>query len=133
MLRLRQLQPLKINFTFPFIRRGQPLLISKAHKPLWFEQGWRPVADGKDYVGYYVTAGRTWRGLIRQPYAGSYQAYIWHPPLDELGRNTSHRPCFSQNGEAGRYSIHFRTSPQSLDHTITTVESVLAQACTDRS
>ncbi len=132
MVTLGQPRRLKLPFSWSFLRRGRPVLIPKPHQPLWAEKGWHSSADGKEYSGYYTASGRRWRGLIRQPYAGRYDAYIWSPPLDELARYTSHRPCFSTNGEAGRHSVHFTKIPDSLDHAITNIETILTQAVTGR-
>lgn len=124
------LQRLKLVIGLSGIRQGAPLRIPP--KPLWFEKGWRPGTEANQYTGEYRAAGRTWRGLIQQPYPGGYTAYIWQPPLAELKRNTTHSPCFIASGEAGRYQVHFHTIPTSLDHVITSIEMVLGQACTGR-
>lgn len=128
MVTLGQPQRLHFRFAWPLIRRGRPLLIPKTEKPFWFEKGWRSSADGKQYSGSYTAHGHTWRGLIRIPYSGGYEAYIWHPPLSQLQRHTGHGPCFMPNGESGRYVIHFREIPRSLDHAISNIETVLQEA-----
>jgi hypothetical protein len=124
-------QRLKRALGLSLIRRGPAL--SLPPKPLWFEKGWRPVAGTNQYTGLYQAAGRTCRGLIQQPYPGGYIAYIWHPPLAEIQRNTGHRPCFLPNGEAGRFQVHFHTLPASLDHAITSIEAVLTAAYSGRT
>jgi hypothetical protein len=108
------------------VRRGAPLVIPKPHAPLWAEKGWQ--RNGHGYAGTYRAGGRPWRGLIEEPYPGGYKAFIWDPPLRELERRTSHRPCFRLNGGGGRYEVHFHRMPASLDHAITNVETVLAEA-----
>lgn len=128
LLRLGPPQPVKLGLRKLFIRQGPPVIIPEAHKPLWFEKGWRRATEGKEYTGRYAVAGRTWQGLIQEPYSGGYTAYIWHPPKPDIQRNTSHGPCFSPNGETGRYQILFHSTPSSLDHVITNVEAVIAQA-----
>lgn len=132
MVTLGKPQPVQFRLSWPFIRRGPPILIPKAEKPFWFEKGWRTSADGKQYVGLYTAVGRTWRGLIQEPYPGGYEAYIWHPPLAQIKRNTSHGPCFMANGETGRFQIYFHATPTCLDHAIDSVERVLTEACTGR-
>jgi len=107
------------------IRKGAPLVVPRRHDPLWVETGWR--RNGKEYQGYFRAAGRRWRGLIREPYPGGYQAYIWHPPMRAL-RGRPHEPCFRRDGRDGRYSVHFRRMPASVDHAIVNVEEVLADA-----
>lgn len=123
---LGPLQRLKLALCPPFIRKGSPLRIPP--KPLWFEKGWRQVTDTKQYKGQYRAIGRTWRGMIQHPYPGGYTAYIWHPPLTQIQRNTPHGPCFIPNGEAGRFQVYFHLTPSSLDHAITSIERVLADA-----
>ena len=130
-IRLGPLQRLKLAVRLSLIRTGSRVPVPP--KPLWVAKGWRQAAGAKEYTGQYKAAGRTWRGLIQHPYPGGYHAYIWSPPLEELQRNTGHKPCFSPNGEAGRYQIHFHTIPTSVDHAITSIEAVLAEACTGRS
>jgi hypothetical protein len=127
-IRLGPLQRLKLIIPQPFIRKGSPLRVPP--KPLWFEKGWRQTTEANQYTGQFKAAGRSWQGLIQQPYPGSYTAYIWQPPLAEIRRNTSHGPCFMANGEAGRYQVHFHSIPSCLDHAIDNIERVLAQACT---
>lgn len=117
---------IKLDDDLRLIRKGAQLEIPR--QPLWQEKGWRQETDRRQCTGYFVAYGRKFRGLIVQPYPDCYNAFIWHPPLEELGRNTSHKPCFSANGERGRYQIHFRTMPSSLDHAITNIERVLAEA-----
>ena len=119
---------MKLRLRQFFIRQGAPVLIPKMHKPLWYEKGWRKTANAKEYKGLYTAAGRTWRGLIQEPYPKGFTAYIWNPPKSDIQRNTSHGPCFSSNGETGRYEILFHSTPTSLDHVITSIEEVLAQA-----
>ena len=133
LLRLGPPQPVNLGLRQFFMRQGAPVIIPEAHKPLWFEKGWRRATDGKKYTGHYAAGGRTWQGLIQAPYPGGYTAYIWHPPKADIQRNTTHGPCFSKNGEAGRYQILFHSTPSSLDHVITSVEAVLAQALNGRS
>jgi hypothetical protein len=124
---------MKLGLRQLFIRQGPPMIIPEAHKPLWFEKGWRRASGGKEYTGRFSAAGRTWRGLIVEPYPKGYRAYIWHPPTPDIQRNTSHGPCFSPNGETGRYQVLFHSTPSSLDHVITSIEEVLAQALNGRT
>ena len=112
---------------------GTPLVDPGPLKPLWSERGWRKTSNGKEYKGRYSAAGRTWGGLIHIPFPGSYKAYIWRPPLDEIRKNTSHGPCFLPNGRWGRYEIHLNPLPSSPDHLIASVERILAQACHGRA
>lgn len=107
------------------VRRGAPLIVPQHHDPLWVEKGWQ--RNGNGYTGTYRAGGRQWRGLIEEPYPGGYKAFIWDPPLRELDRHP-HRPCFRRNGGGGRYEVHFQSLPASLDHAITNVETVLAEA-----
>ncbi len=124
----RQGAPLAItpcNDKGPRLRRGAPLRVSH-NAPLWAEKGWRETPEG--YAGAFRTAGRQWRGLIEIPYPDAYHALIWQPPLDALAGHP-HRPCFRRNGYGTEcYEVHYRDMPQSLDHAITTVELVLADA-----
>lgn len=131
-LQLGAPQPMKLPMSLPSIYQGPPVLIPQLHKPLWFEKGWRRARDGKEYKGHFFAAGRTWRGLILEPYPRGFTAYIWHPPKSDIHRNTSHGPCFSPNGETGRHEILFHSTPTSLDHVITSIEEVLAQALSAR-
>ena len=108
------------------VRRGLPLVIPRQEDPLWQEKGWR--RNGRGYEGSYRAGRHRWRGLITEPYQGSFDAYIWDPPLAELGRRTSHRPCFSLSGMDGRFKIHYHTMPAHVDHAIASVEAVLGQA-----
>ena len=108
------------------VHRGLPLVIPRREDPLWQEKGWR--RNGRGYEGFFRAGRYRWRGAISEPYPGSFAAYIWHPPLTELGRRTSHRPCFSLSGADGRFKIHFHTAPANIDHAIGSVEAVLAQA-----
>lgn len=108
------------------IRRGLPLVMPRREDPLWSEKGWRRTSQG--FEGFYRAGGRQWRGLIVSPYPGSFEAYIWHPPLADLERRTSHRYCFQGSGVGGRYKVHFSAMPVSLDHAIAAVEAVLSQA-----
>jgi len=114
------------------VRRGPPLVIPSRQDPLWVEKGWR--RNGRNQcTGHYHAAGRQWRGLIEVPYPGSYQAYIWDPPLDALWQRTDHGPCFQPDGGGGRYRVHFRHMPASLDHAIIAIEAVLGEAFGARS
>lgn len=108
------------------IRKGLPLTIPVRCDPLWKEKGWR--RNGAGYEGFYRAAGRAWRGLIQEPYPGCYQAFIWDPPLAQLHQRTHHGPCFQNGRNDGRYQVHYHTMPQSLDHAITSIEDVLAEA-----
>ena len=128
-IRLGPPQRLKLLARLPFFRQGPPLIVPEPLKPLWFTKDWRRAADGKSYGGTYTAGGRSWRGLIQEPYPRGYAAYIWQPPIAEIRRNTSHGPCFMPNGESGRYQVYFHNAPSSLDHAITSIETVLAQAC----
>lgn len=121
-------QKIKKNLWLSFLRKGSPVIVPEACKPLWFEKGWRRSANAKEYTGYFKVASSTWRGLILEPYASGYKAYIWNPPASDIRRNTSHGPCFSPNGETGRYQILFHSTPKSIDHVIVSVEEVLRQA-----
>jgi len=108
------------------IPRGLPLVIPRREDPLWQEKGWR--RNGRGYEGFFRAGRYRWRGMINEPYPGSFDAYIWNPPLAELGNRTSHRPCFSLAGADGRFKIHFHTMPANIDHAVGSVEAVLAQA-----
>lgn len=127
-VRLGPAQRVKLLARLPFFRQGPPLLVPEPLKPLWFTKNWRRSSDGKSYTGSYTAAGRTWRGMIQEPYPHGYVAYIWHPPIAQIRHNTSHGPCFNPSGESGRYQIYFHNTPSSLDHAITSIEAVLAQA-----
>jgi len=110
----------------PVIRKGLPLVIPHREDPLWQAKGWR--RNGRGYEGHYRAGRYQWCGLIQEPYPGSFTAYIWNPPLAELSRRTSHRPCFNTSGTDGRFKGHFHTMPSSLDHSIASIEAVLAEA-----
>jgi hypothetical protein len=130
-------QPVKLAQPLIFVkgqrvRPGPPLTLTPHHQPLWYVKGWRKAPDTPEYTGLYTAAGRTWRGLITQPYPSQFDAYIWDPPLRELEKNTDHRWCFGGNG-GGRHHVHFRLAPTSLDHAITSVEVVLAEALNGKS
>lgn len=112
------------------LRRGAPLLVQH-NAALWAEKGWQETPVG--YAGAFRAAGRQWRGLIEAPYPGAYRALIWEPPLGALAGHP-HRPCFRRNGHGPEcYEVHYNEMPQSLDHAITTVEMVLADALTRRT
>jgi len=128
-LRLGPVQPVRLAPNLFFVRQSPPVVVPQTEHPLWYEKGWRQAPNAKEFLGQYAVAGRTWRGLIEQPYPGAFTAYIWHPPLDEIRRNTSHSYCFVRNGEADRYLVHYCRMPLSLDHAIVSVERVLAAAC----
>jgi hypothetical protein len=128
-LRLSPAQSVKLTSNLFLIRQGPPVAIPRTERPLWYEKGWREAPNANGFVGQYAVAGHTWRGLIEQPYSGGFTAYIWHPPLDEIRRNTTHAYCFTRNGEADRYLVHYCRMPLSLDHAIVSVERVLAVAC----
>lgn len=108
------------------MRRGVPLLVRARSDPYWQEKGWR--RNGAGYSGPFRVGGRQWSGAIEEPYPGGFRAFIWNPPLVELGRNTGHRPCFQNGRTDGRYEVHFHTMPASLDHAIAGVEKVLGEA-----
>jgi hypothetical protein len=112
------------------MRRGQPIRPWHHSDPQWVERGWH--RNGNAFQGYYHAAGRHWQGLIREPYPGGYEAYIWNPPLRELERRTGHRPCFQRPQSDGRYSIHFWEMPASLDHAVKSIEDVLKEAYQSR-
>lgn len=120
----------RINTTALFggipLRRGAPLLLRHRLPSLSVEKGWQQRHDG--HWGFYRAAGRRWQGWIREPYPGGYEAYIWHPPLRELDRNTEHRRCFMEPQPDGRYTIHFWEMPASLDHAVNVIEMVLKEA-----
>ena len=108
------------------LRRGLPIRPRRRSDPQWVEKNWRQTLDG--YRGFYHAAGRRWLGVIQEPDRGGYVAYILHPPLQEIDRNTSHRPCFMQPQPDGRYKVHFREMPASIDHAIKSIEDVLKEA-----
>lgn len=110
----------------PAVRRHPPIVV-RAKTPLWIEKGWKRTSEG--WNGEFQAAGRRWPGRIKRPYAGAYQTWMLNPPLREL-EGHEHRPCFQRTTEAepGWYFVHYHTMPQSLDHAITTVEAVLADA-----
>jgi hypothetical protein len=122
-------QKLTLLSCLRFFRKGPPLVIPEPLKPLWYTKGWRQAEDGKSFKGRYAAEGQTWRGMIQEPYKNGFIVYIWRPPITEIRRNTSHGPCFMPSGENERYQVHFRNAPKSLDHAITCIETVLAQAC----
>lgn len=109
-----------------FLKRGSPILLRRRSSPQWFEKGWQRLNNS--YQGYYRVADRGWKGLIKEPYRGGYEAFIWNPPLRELERNTEHKPCFMQPRLDGRYRVHFREMPVSIDHAIKSIEDVLREA-----
>jgi hypothetical protein len=123
-------RPTRLNMTEVFggsiLRRGMPIFPRRRSDPQWLERGWRQTTDG--YRGFFRAAGRSWAGLIQEPYRGGYEAYIWHPPLREIDNNTSHRPCFMQPQRDGRYRVHFREMPATIDHAIKSIEDVLKEA-----
>jgi hypothetical protein len=108
------------------LRRGPPLVIPSRADPLWVEKGWR--RNGAGYTGYFRAGGRRWAGLLREPFPGGWEAFIWQPPLEELNRRTSHAPCFQLSAGDGCYKVHFYDLPRSLDHAIISIEAVLAEA-----
>ncbi len=114
----------------PTVRRHAPITVRPvANLPLWQEKGWRQARPGV-IIGEFQAAGRRWRGQIEMPYRDAYQAFIWHPPLRELDMHP-HRACFQRNGHGPDcYHVHYGSMPSSLDHAITTVEAVLAEAVT---
>lgn len=114
----------------PAIRRHPPVVVTPVlNLPLWQEKGWRQARPGV-LVGEFQAAGRRWRGQIEMPYRGAYRAFIWQPPLRELDLHP-HRACFQRNGHGPDcYHVHYGSMPGSLDHAITTVEQVLAEAVT---
>ncbi len=127
-------RPIKLDANTPFgtprYRRGAPLVIPDRADPLWKEKGWQ--RQGNTYYGRYRVNGRSWRGMIQEPYPGGYKAYIWNPPLRELEeRNHPHRPCFMHPHD-GRYEVHFASTPTSLDHVITNIEQILREATSAR-
>jgi hypothetical protein len=117
---------LQALFGGPPLRRGPPLVLPGRQDPLWREKGWR--RNGAGYAGYYHAGGDRWRGLVREPYPGGFEAYIWRPPLAELRRYTSYAACFQATGGNGSYKVHFHTMPDSVDHTIAAIEEVLGEA-----
>lgn len=116
----------QVVFGGQMMHRGAPLLVRARREPYWQEKGWR--RNGAGYTGQFRVDGRQWRGSIAEPYPGGFKAFIWHPPLAELDRNTGHRPCFQNGRTDGRFEIHFHTMPASLDHAIAGVEKVLGEA-----
>ena len=112
-------------FREPWLRRGEPLVIRPHPDPLWVEKGWRQ--EGNTYYGQFRANGRSWRGMIQVPYPGGYQAYIWDPPLQALDGHP-HRPCFMDPRPDGRYQVHFRSAPTSVDHAIANIEQILQEA-----
>ena len=58
-VRLGPLRKLRLALPLPFIRRGPPLIIPEAHKPLWTEKGWRPAANAKEYTGRFSAGGHS--------------------------------------------------------------------------
>jgi len=108
------------------IHRGRPLTLPLSTRPLWQEKGWRRTGNGVE--GNFRWGNRAWRGFLQEPYPGRYQAFIWDPPMDAIGRNTAHRACFQNKQRDGRYQVHYHTAPCSLDHAICTIEDVLGEA-----
>jgi len=124
---------IKLALGLSLIPRGARLVVPPTPTPLWTVKGWQRMPDINEYRGSYAAAGRTWPGVVREPYPGGFQTFIWHPPMADIRSRTSHGACFSSNGESGRYQIHFHTTPSSLDHAITGIERVLQQACNGRA
>lgn len=108
------------------IRQGPPFTLPTTNPSLWQEKGWRRTGNGVE--GNFRSAGRAWRGLVKEPYPGRFQAFIWGPPMPEIGRNTAHGACFMNRQADGRYQVHYNTNPRSLDHAICTIEDVLGEA-----
>ena len=127
-LRIGVAHRVKTALGLSLIPRGARVVIPLTPTPLWTVKGWQRATNGNSYTGVYAAAGATWRGLVQEPYPGGYQAYIWNPPIADIRNRTSHGPCFTSNGESGRYLVHFHTTPSSLDHAITCIERVLQQA-----
>jgi hypothetical protein len=69
--------------------------------------------------------------MIQEPYPGGYRAHIWDPPLGALDGHP-HRPCFMNPTSEGRYDVHFRSAPTSLDHAITNIEQILREVTSAR-
>jgi hypothetical protein len=116
-------------FAGPPLRRGPPLAVKPRLEPLWAAMGWHQ--EENSYRGQFHVNGRSWAGLITVPYPGGYMAYIWDPPLREFRANHPHRPCFQNpqpDGACTRYTVHFHTMPNSIDHAITAIEDVLKDA-----
>lgn len=121
----RQTQPEVVLSVQPRgpVRRHAPVVV-RSRQPLWAEKGWRQ--EGAHYVGEFRANAQRWAGRIESPYPGAYTAYIYQPPLDALA-NHEHKPCFRFVG-GSCYNVHFSTMPISIDHAITTIEAVLADA-----
>lgn len=122
----------KLALGFSLLPRGPRLVVPPTPTPLWIVKGWQRTPETNEYTGSFAAAGAVWPGVVREPYPGGYQAFIWNPPVVDIRNRTSHGPCFIPNGELGRYQVHYHTTPSSLDHAITSIERVLQQACNRR-
>ena len=90
--------------------------------PLWHEKGWRKNENG-GYEGVFIARGTRYKGYIKTPYPGSYEPFVWRPPLTTI--HETHKPCFVQPTNDGRYKVHFKTAPRDLSDAIRAVEYVL--------
>lgn len=105
--------------------RHQQRLVPRSLCSLSQEKGWHRVGD--TYQGEFQANGRSWRGEIRCPYPGGYEVYIYDLPIQQLKRHP-HWPCFRRKGRNGRFKVHFAKTPQNVDHVISNVETILAEA-----
>ena len=126
--RMRRGAPIRLRNRGAPVRlrnRGAPVRMRNRVDPLWADRGWRREANA--IVGHWVAGRRRYRGRIETPFRGGFQAYIWDPPLRKIATHP-HRFCFQRSGAGGRYRVHFRRTPSSLDHTIASIEQVLREA-----
>lgn len=109
--------------------RLQRRLVPRSLCSLSQEKGWHWVGD--IYQGEFQANGRSWRGEIRCPYPGGYEVYIYNLPIQQLKRHP-HWPCFHRKGNTGRFKVHFAKTPQNVDHIIANVETILAEALSNK-
>lgn len=107
-------------------RRAKPEAV-----PLWQQRRWL-VSDGllqggvrgRQYQGFYYTAaGRKFQGLIVESDDGQITPYMVAPPLEDIGKHTSHVPCFRQRGSI--YLVHLARNPKTVDEAMGNIEALL--------
>ena len=99
------------------------LVVEHVVDPYWTEMNWEP--DGNRLRGWYRTQFGSFRGDVENWQSREPGFHIENPP--SALRQHPHWACFRPCGN-GRYWVHFRDLPRSIDRGIIEIESVLTQA-----
>ena len=107
---------------YPPAPSSNSTLVPRAEKPLWECRKW--LKRGNFFTGYYRTRFGSWRGEIQNLPSGIL-VWVFNPPEEVFSGHFA--PCFAFQGD-GKYEVHFRIKPISVDVAIVGVEQAIKES-----